>query len=331
MAVARFLRPDAVARAAATPVLRVVQGATLRAWRRPGEPASRPPWGGAAASIALHAALIGVFLWQAAGSLPRSAAAVDVVFQQIANGPVESPSGTAPAKIEEAQPPADVAEAEAVPPADAPDRAEAETVAPSPVEQVAAVLTTPAPAPLATEPVAQVAAELPAEALPAPPPPRPVARKRPVEVAARVEPKAAPTETASEVARKPSPPPAAAAPAPGAAAESTAPAAVAAAVPTSQPQGDIPVIHDARFRQPPAPARYPPRAVDLSQEGTVIVRALVGPDGSADDIVVWRSSGYALLDAAALRAVRGWAFEPASVGGRRITAWVEVPVRFAIR
>jgi protein TonB len=330
MAVARFLRPDTVARAAATPVLRLVQDATLRAWRRPGEPAGRPPWVGAAASIALHAALIGVILWQAAGSLPRSAATVDVVFQQTANGPVEAPSGTAPVKIDEAQSPADVAEAEAVPPADAPDTAEAETVAPSPVEQVAAVLTTPAPAPLAKEPVAQVAADLPAEALPAPPP-RPVVRKRPAEVAARVEPKAAPSETASEVAREPSPAAAAAATAPDAAAESTAPTAVAAAVPTSQPQGDIPVVHDARFRQPPAPARYPPRAVDLSQQGTVIVRALVGPDGSANDIVVWRSSGYALLDAAALRAVRGWSFEPASVGGRRITAWVEVPVRFAIR
>ena len=235
-------------------------------------------------------------------------------------------------KIEEAQVPVDVAEAETVLPADAPDVAEAETIPPAPVEQIAAVLTSPAPAPLATEPVAQVAAEVPAEVQPAPPPsPRPVARKRPAEVAARIEPKTARAEAASAVAHEAPPPASPMATSSGASAESTAPAAEIAAVPSSQPQGDIPVVHDARFRQPPTPARYPPRAVDLSQQGTVIVRALVGPDGSAGDIVVWRSSGYALLDAAALRAVRDWAFEPASVGGRRITAWVEVPVRFAIR
>ena len=76
MAVARSLRPDAVARAAATPVLRAAAGLGGRARRR--------PWGGAAASIGLHAGLIAVFLWQAAGSAPRSAAAVDVVFQQVA-------------------------------------------------------------------------------------------------------------------------------------------------------------------------------------------------------------------------------------------------------
>ena len=79
------------------------------------------------------------------------------------------------------------------------------------------------------------------------------------------------------------------------------------------------------------PPRFPPRALELKQQGTVIVRALVAPDGTSGEIIVWRSSGYALLDAAAVRAVRDWAFEPASVEGRRIAAWVEVPVRFAIR
>jgi len=36
------------------------------------------------------------------------------------------------------------------------------------------------------------------------------------------------------------------------------------------------------------------------------------------------------FDAAALRAVGNWAFQPATVGGRAVEAWVEVPVRFRL-
>jgi protein TonB len=63
----------------------------------------------------------------------------------------------------------------------------------------------------------------------------------------------------------------------------------------------------------------------------VIIRALVGPDGESRDIRVFRSSGVGLLDDAALRAVRRWAFEAAQINGRPVEAWVEVPVRFQLR
>jgi protein TonB len=165
--------------------------------------------------------------------------------------------------------------------------------------------------------------------MPPPPPARP-ARKKPLEA----KPPAS-TMAATDSVRTESPAPA---PAPKVGDTPVAPvesvattAASATAEPAPPPRAEIPVIHEARFREPPTPARYPPRAVDLNQQGTVIVRALVSPDGTSGDILVWRSSGYALLDAAALRAVRGWSFEPSSVGGRAITAWVEVPVRFTIR
>jgi len=60
------------------------------------------------------------------------------------------------------------------------------------------------------------------------------------------------------------------------------------------------------------------------------VRALVSPDGETQETRVWRSSGQPLLDAAAVAAVRRWAFEPARHGGHAVAAWVEVPIHFRL-
>lgn len=86
-----------------------------------------------------------------------------------------------------------------------------------------------------------------------------------------------------------------------------------------------------RFRSPPTPAVYPPRSIALGQQGEVMVRVRLEPDGSAAEIMVWRSSKFPLLDRAALTAVRGWHFLPAMRNGRPVAAWVEIPVRFHLR
>jgi len=109
--------------------------------------------------------------------------------------------------------------------------------------------------------------------------------------------------------------------------EGQAPAAGNPAPPTDPAP---PVVHAVRYRHPPQPPSYPVRAVDMGWTGTVIMRALVTTSGETRQVLVHRSSGYPALDAAALAAVRHWAFEPASVGGRRIEAWVEVPVNFRL-
>jgi len=59
-------------------------------------------------------------------------------------------------------------------------------------------------------------------------------------------------------------------------------------------------------------------------------RVLIGEDGDPVEVRVHRSSGSELLDRAARSAVERWAFPPAQVGGRRVAAWVEVPVRFQL-
>ena len=94
--------------------------------------------------------------------------------------------------------------------------------------------------------------------------------------------------------------------------------------------GPPPLITQARYRFPPAPPAYPPRAIAFRMAGTALIRALVGPDGQTRELRLHRSSGFAELDQAAMAAVRGWAFAAATEGGRPIEAWVEVPVRFRL-
>jgi protein TonB len=97
------------------------------------------------------------------------------------------------------------------------------------------------------------------------------------------------------------------------------------------PDSDPPVITNPRFRVPPAPPVYPPRAIEMALSGTAVIRALVAPDGATQEIRLWRSSGITLLDQAALAAVRRWSFAPARSGGAPVAAWVEVPVRFQLQ
>jgi protein TonB len=86
-----------------------------------------------------------------------------------------------------------------------------------------------------------------------------------------------------------------------------------------------------RYRVPPTPAVYPPRSIELGQQGEVLVRVRLQPDGAAAEIILWRSSNFPLLDRSALAAVRGWHFLPAMRDGRPVAAWVEIPVRFHLR
>ncbi len=89
--------------------------------------------------------------------------------------------------------------------------------------------------------------------------------------------------------------------------------------------------HHPRFRTPPRPAVYPPRAIELGHQGEALVRVRLAPDGSAAEIVLWRGTGFELLDKVALAAVRGWQFLPAIRDGHAVAAWVEIPVRFHLR
>ena len=75
---------------------------------------------------------------------------------------------------------------------------------------------------------------------------------------------------------------------------------------------------------------YPLLARRRRQEGLVLLTVRVTTQGRAGHVGLKQSSGYTLLDNAAIEAVRGWEFEPARVSGTAIESQIEVPVRFAL-
>lgn len=78
------------------------------------------------------------------------------------------------------------------------------------------------------------------------------------------------------------------------------------------------------------PISYPERARRRNQEGTVVVHALIGPDGKPIEVTVAQSSGHPLLDEAAQEAIADCAFVPQKVGGRAVRAIVEIPIPFKL-
>lgn len=79
----------------------------------------------------------------------------------------------------------------------------------------------------------------------------------------------------------------------------------------------------------PAPI-YPEFAREQGWEGTVILNVLVNKQGIAAQISVEQSSGYKLLDQAAVKTVRNWKFLPTRVGQLSFDSWVKIPVRFLL-
>lgn len=76
------------------------------------------------------------------------------------------------------------------------------------------------------------------------------------------------------------------------------------------------------------PPRYPAEAVRNGWEGEVLLRIRVAPDGQVSHVSVEKSSGYEILDEAALRAVRLWKGIPATQAGQPVAVVRLMPVRF---
>lgn len=75
---------------------------------------------------------------------------------------------------------------------------------------------------------------------------------------------------------------------------------------------------------------YPRDARQAGWEGTVVIRVLVGVDGSAAAVSVQRGSGYDSLDDAAARAVKKWRFSPARQDDVPMESYHDVRVRFSL-
>ena len=103
---------------------------------------------------------------------------------------------------------------------------------------------------------------------------------------------------------------------------------------TEQPamqSGNV-VIREAfpLYKENPAPA-YPALAQRRRYQGTVLLDVLVNSQGRVGTVKLFKTSGHALLDKAALAAVEGWQFVPGRRGEENIDMWVRIPVRFQIK
>jgi protein TonB len=75
--------------------------------------------------------------------------------------------------------------------------------------------------------------------------------------------------------------------------------------------------------------RYPEAARRHGLEGTVVLRVLLGVNGSIERVEVEHTTS-AIFDAAALDAVKGFTVDPARVAGRPVRAWLRIPFRFRL-
>lgn len=93
------------------------------------------------------------------------------------------------------------------------------------------------------------------------------------------------------------------------------------------PPADIAPSENISYRKM-RPPKYPPQAVRQRQQGKVLLKVLVGLDGTPEEVTVEKSSGSRLLDQAAIDAVKTWKFNPGSKGGQPSRGYALVPIEF---
>jgi protein TonB len=109
----------------------------------------------------------------------------------------------------------------------------------------------------------------------------------------------------------------------------TAPVAPAAApAPPAPPRLDLPSSDAAYLNNPKPP--YPALSKRLGEQGKVVVRVLIGIDGTAQQAEIRSSSSYERLDQAALATALKWRYVPGKRGGVPEAMWFNVPISFVL-
>jgi len=160
---------------------------------------------------------------------------------------------------------------------------------------------------------------------PAPPPPRPapqVKAPRPAPMPVAIaDPTPAPDAPTGVTTPQPPAPPIAA----PVAVEAPPPAPPA---PPAPPKIELP-SSDAAYLNNPKPS-YPAISKRMGEQGKVILRVLIGTDGSPQKVEINKSSGFERLDRQAQEAVMRWRFTPGKRNGVPETMWNLVPVNFVL-
>jgi protein TonB len=254
-------------------------------------------------AVAMHAAGVALILlveWSLVAPVPLPAITVSLNFEPAPQPTVSAPPEPAPpvaaAAVPQEPPPEEV-----IPVPPPPPVAEA-TPEPPPVTAPSETAPPPEPAPAVEA---------------SPPKPAAVAKTRPKAPAAPHAPQQrAPAPSAPE-----STPEAAVAAAPSAEAPAASPPAVVAAAPIVPPRP----VDFAHGNQKPV---YPALAKSRGLQGLVLLRVDVAPSGTPLAVTVATSSGHAILDDAAVAAVKTWRFSPATQAGVPVAAVADVPIQF---
>jgi protein TonB len=72
---------------------------------------------------------------------------------------------------------------------------------------------------------------------------------------------------------------------------------------------------------------YPQEAAAQKLHGPVVLQAVIGRDGSVQDLKILR--GYFILGRAASTAVKQWRFQPYTVNGRAVSTQTVITVNFS--
>lgn len=136
----------------------------------------------------------------------------------------------------------------------------------------------------------------------------------------------APTGSVSPAPAAPVAAPVAVAPVP---AQPEPPARPPAPTPAPAPAVQQPYV-DADHADNQYRASYPRISQRLREEGRVVLRVMVGPDGKPTSASVAKSSGHPLLDQAGIETVMRWRYRPGTRGGVSEPASVLVPVDFKL-
>jgi periplasmic protein TonB len=99
-----------------------------------------------------------------------------------------------------------------------------------------------------------------------------------------------------------------------------------------------PAAHGVPNQTPPRPVGgairqpvYPAAAVRRREEGRVIIRVDVAPDGTPASVAVMHESGFPRLDEASVVAVQNSRFMPATRDGQPVAGVAEVPIVFRLQ
>lgn len=186
-----------------------------------------------------------------------------------------------------------------------------------PIQSVVGMLDSAPPSPV----IVQLAQPLPATPPRVQPPPAP-----PKNTPRRERPAPTPQPVIAMAPEQASPPAAFTVPAPV-----TAPSAAPAA-PVASPAPALAVSaarFDAAYLDNPRPS-YPPLSRRRGEQGKVLLRVRVSPDGTAAAVDVEKSSNFARLDETARQAVSRWRFVPAKRGDEAIEATIIIPLVFRL-